>query len=251
MTPVLDFVNQSPAAVAAHDKQAWLDLFARYHVVEDPVGGAPVVGGLYDRRSASRGPGGLARFWDTYIEPRTVQFEYEARDIVRGLDVVRDVTLHISDDEGVQIQTPAHLLYQLTEDEGALRIRRLAAHWEVAPTVVQTLGIDRAKVRSLSATSVRLLKHQGLGGATGFGRAMRSVGAAGKAAALDVVSAAERGNETALRLLGGAVVTNPTKLIAAGDVVSMTCSVGGAHAVALFYLDRRGKKVVEADVYVA
>jgi hypothetical protein len=251
VTAVLDIVNQSPAAVAAHDKQAWLDLFARHHVVEDPVGGAPVVGGLYDRRSGGRGPGGLARFWDTYIAPRSVRFEYEARDIVKGLDVVRDVTLHISDDVGVEISTPAHLLYQLTEDEGGLRIRRLAAHWEVTPTLVQTLGIDSTKLRSLSATSVRMLKHQGIKGATAFGGAMRSVGAAGKAAALDLAAASRRGDETALRLLGGAVVTNPTKLIAAGDVVSMSCSVGGAHAVVLFYLDRRSKRVVEADVYVA
>lgn len=251
MTSVLDVVNRSPAAVGAHDRQGWLDLFARNHIVEDPVGGTPVVGGLYDRRSGGRGPGGLARFWDTYIAPRTVRFEYEAADIVTGLDVVRDVTLHISDDTGVQIRTPAHLLYQLTEDEGALKIRRLAAHWEVTPTVIQTLGIGRAKVRSLSATSVRLLKHQGLGGAMGFGRAMRSVGEAGKAATLDLVSAAERGDDRALRLLGGSVVTNPSKLIAAGDTVSMTCTVEGAHAVVLFYLDRRTNSVVEADVYVA
>ena len=37
----LALVERSPAAVAVHDKAAWLALFARYNLVEDPVGSAP------------------------------------------------------------------------------------------------------------------------------------------------------------------------------------------------------------------
>ena len=35
----LALVERSPAAVAVHDKAAWLALFTRYNIVEDPVGG--------------------------------------------------------------------------------------------------------------------------------------------------------------------------------------------------------------------
>ena len=38
---LLELVNRSPAAVAIHDKQAWLELFSRAAVVQDPVGTAP------------------------------------------------------------------------------------------------------------------------------------------------------------------------------------------------------------------
>ncbi len=42
----LTVVEKSPAAVALHDKAAWLSLFARYNIVEDPVGSRPHLSGV-------------------------------------------------------------------------------------------------------------------------------------------------------------------------------------------------------------
>ncbi|MFH5207139.1 transporter [Antrihabitans spumae] len=248
---LLEFVERSPLAVAAHDKAAWLALFAPRHVVEDPVGGRPVVGGLYDRRGGSRGPHALSRFWDTYIAPRSIRFRYDGPDIVRGLDVVRNVTIEITDTAGVVLETPAYLLYELTTDSGPLRIGRLAAHWEVGPVVAQLAGFDRAHTRSIAQTNIRLLKYQGLGGAFAFGRAMRSVGNSGKAAVAELVSQAQAGSDDAVQLFGGAVVGNLTKVIASGDVVVSTCVGGEVPAVLFCYLDRRSGTVVGTDLFTA
>lgn len=245
----LEFAKRSPDAVGRHDKQAWLDLFAPRFVVEDPVGGRPVVGGLYDGRSGKRGDGPLERFWDTYIAPRSIRFELTGPDIVSGLDVVRDVTIVIRDSAGVELRTPAHLLYQLAETTAGLRIERLAAHWEVAPVLGQLVGLDSARLRSMASTTVRLMRQQGLGGALAFGRAVRSVGAPGKAAVAELVSAAERGERPAITLLG-ARIAHLHKVIAAGDTVSATCTADGVPAVLVCYLDRKRMVVVDADVYV-
>ncbi|MBJ8346791.1 transporter [Antrihabitans sp. YC2-6] len=246
---VLAFVERSPEAVARHDKQAWLALFARRHIVEDPVGGEPVVGGIYDARSGGRGTGALARFWETFIATRTIRFRFDGPDIVRGLDVVRNVTIEIRDDEGVELHTPAYLLYQLTVEGDELKIARLAAHWEVGPVLGQSLGVDRARLRSMAQTSRRLLAQQHLGGAVAFGGAIRSVGDAGKAAVAELVSAAEAGDGRALTLLGGVSVTGLEKVIAAGDVVCASCTAAGEPAVLMCYFDRKRMTVVDVDVY--
>lgn len=246
---LLDVVLGSPAAVAVHDKKAWLGLFADRHVVEDPVGGRPVLGGLYDRRSRVRGGEPLARFWDTFIAPNDIRFHVENDDIVSGLDVVRDVTIETRLGGGVVAKAPMHLLYETTLDDGAPRIRRIAAHWEVAPMFAQVAGIDRAKLGVAAAMSARMLKLQGLGGSIAFGLAVRSVGERGKQAVRRLVDDAQRGDRRALDLLGGTAVENVTKLIAAGDAVTATCTVDGAHAVLFCYLNRRTTEVTRAVVY--
>ena len=73
----LDLVKASPATVAAHDRSGWMDLFALYAMVEDPVGGAPHHSGGFDRRSGRRGHTVLGRFYDTYIAPNQVRFAVE------------------------------------------------------------------------------------------------------------------------------------------------------------------------------
>lgn len=246
---LLELARQSPAAVAVHDKKAWLGLFADRHVVEDPVGGRPVLGGLYDRRSHVRGGEPLARFWDTFIAPNDIRFHIENVDIVSGLDVVRDVTIETRLGGGVVAKAPMHLLYEATLDDGAPRIRRIAAHWEVAPMFAQVAGIDRAKLGVAAAMSARMLRLQGLGGSLAFGLAVRSVGERGKRAVRRLVESAQRGDRTALELLGGRAVADVTKLIAAGDAVTATCTVDGAHAVLFCYLDRKTMQVTRAVVY--
>lgn len=247
---LLDLVHRSPAAVAVHDKNAWLGLFAARHVVEDPVGGRPVLGGLYDRRSRVRGGAPLARFWDTFIAPNDIRFHVEHEDIVSGLDVVRDVTIETRLGGGVVAKAPMHLLYETTLDEGAPRIRRIAAHWEVGPMFAQVAGVDRANLVVAATMSARMLRLQGLGGSLALGLAVRSVGERGKRSVRRLVADAHRGEHTARALLGDTPVDNITKMIAAGDTVTATCTVDGAHAVLFCCLNRTTAQVVKAVVYV-
>lgn len=246
---LLDLVLGSPAAVAVHDRDAWLGLFAQRHVVEDPVGGRPVLGGLYDRRSRTRGGEPLARFYDTFIAPNDIRFHVEHDDIVSGLDVVRDVTIETRLGHGVVAKAPMHLLYETTLDDGAPRIRRIAAHWEVAPMFAQVAGVDRAKLAVGLGMGARMLRLQGLGGTLAFGLAVRSVGERGKHAVRQLVADAERADRRALELLGGRVVKDITKIIAAGDTVTATCTLDGEHAVLFCYLNRKTMRVVRAVVY--
>lgn len=246
---LLALAHASPAAVAAHDKQAWLDLFAYRHVVEDPVGGRPVHGGLSDRRSGERGNAPLARFWETFIAPNDIRFQVEREDIVDGLNVVRDVTIETRLSGDVTAKAPMHLLYEATVDDGAPRIRRIAAHWEVGPMFAQVAGVSPAKLRVGAGMGARMLRLQGLGGSLAFGAAVRSVGAPGKRAVQRFVESAASGNGEALRMLGGRTVTDLTKTIAAGDTVTASCTVDGRHAVLFAYLNRKDLRVIDARVY--
>ncbi|MGW4478560.1 nuclear transport factor 2 family protein [Rhodococcus triatomae] len=246
---LLTLAHASPAAVAEHDKEAWLGLFSRYHVVEDPVGGRPVLGGLYDPRRRRRGRDPLARFWDTFIAPNDIRFHVQRDDIVDGLTVVRDVTIETRLGRGVVAHAPMHLLYEATLDEGEPRIRRIAAHWEVAPMFAKVAGVSPAKLAVGTSMATRMLRNLGLGGSVAFGAAVRSVGEPGKTAVRRLVEAATRGDSDALDTLGGRVVGDITKIIAAGDTVTASCTVDGSPALLCCYLDRSSLRVVRADVY--
>ena len=163
----LDFVELSPLAVAAHDKQAWLDLFATYSLVEDPVGSRPIVSRPGD--SAEHGP--LASFYETFIAPNDVRFEAQ-RDIVCRQYVWRDLDIHINMASGAKVVTPVHLLYELVEEGEEAKIFRLAAHWELRNTMSQQSGG--------MAALWRMLRHMGVTGVFGFMRALSSVGEDGK-----------------------------------------------------------------------
>ena len=132
----LRLVERSPAAVRAHDKQAWLALFAIHHVVEDPVGSTPHRTGVPGNRGRQRGAAPLSRFYDTFIAANDIRFHVD-RNIVCGLHVVRDLTIEIAMSPQVTVHVPMHLLYELTEEGGELRISRLAAHWELWPMLRQ------------------------------------------------------------------------------------------------------------------
>ncbi|MFC7447200.1 transporter [Rhodococcus daqingensis] len=248
---LLALARSSPSAVAVHDKAAWLGLFARQHIIEDPVGGRPVLGGLYDRRSGKRGGDPLARFWDTFIAPNDISFDIEREDIVDGLHVVRDVTIETRLSASVVARAPMHLLYEATLDDGEPRIRRIAAHWEVTPMFAQVAGVSPGRLAVAASMSARMLRLQGLGGSVAFGKAALSVGEKGKAAVRRLVDSAQRGDAHALKMLGGNAITDLTKVIAAGDAVTASGTVDGAHAVLFAYLDRKTLNVTECRVYVS
>lgn len=245
----LGVVYASPAAVAAHDKEAWLGLFARDHVVEDPVGGRPVIGGVFDRRTGERGYGPLGRFWETFIAPNDIMVS-DGGDVVDGLVVARDVTIETRMPDGIVLRTPAHLVYELTHEDGGLRIRRLAAHWEVGPMLRQLVRPSTAHVRAMAEQAARSMRIQGLGGAAAFVRSVRSVANRGKAATMELVGAARNGDAEALKLLGGAVPSDLRGLIAAGDTVTGSCTVDGAAAMLVCHLNRKSLRITRCALYV-
>lgn len=259
----LALVEQSPAAVAAHDKRAWLGLFARYSLVEDPVGSRPCVARPGD--SPHNGP--LARFYDTFIAANTIRFNVE-RDMVGGDAVVRDLSLDITMAGGARVVTPMHLVYELVDEGGELRVFRLAAHWELSATLQQRSGGMGA--------FWRMLRYLGVGGVIGFLRALSSVGEDGKRAVQACETAFNQRRQSGLaqlfatghspvRLLtaGETLAASEllqlgdtlrfTKTLAAGDFVSSSFELDREgevlRGVAFFRFNRRTLKITGLDIY--
>ncbi|HSV40562.1 MAG TPA: nuclear transport factor 2 family protein [Nocardioidaceae bacterium] len=218
LTDVLAVVRSSPEAVAAHDKQRWMSLFAESYVIEDPVGSRPVRGEA------------ISDFWDCFIEHNDIAFEVH-HDWVDGLQVVRDVTIHTTLATGITVHTPAHLRYTLDED---LKITHMAAHWEPAPVFAQLMRPNPKHVRSMVTMNARMFDKLGLGGTARFVGAVRSVGRMGKDA-------------VAVQL--GDKVEDIHKVIAAGDTVSLTCTVEGGPAAVIATLDRSTRTFRDCRMY--
>lgn len=271
----LALAEQSPAAVAAGDKYAWMALFARYNLVEDPVGSAPHMTGVYDRRAGYRGRGNLSRFYDTFIAPNTICFHVE-RDSVGGLHVVRDLTIEITMSPKVVVRVPMHLLYELTVEEGELKIFRLAAHWELWPMLKQQMASGLPFLQVGCASAARMLRHMGVAGMVGFMRALSSVGAKGKAQVTQFARCFNTGDPVLLECLfaspdieiafphgwprlsiaavaGQGGEMHFTKILAAGNAVSATVDYHGKEShcqgVALFELERRSLRIIALTFY--
>lgn len=194
----MNTVMQSPKAVAVHDRDAWLSIFARYNIVEDPVGSTPHLSGVFDCRSGVRGMGPLARFFDTFIAPMDIVFHVD-RDVVCGLGVARDLTIEIRMTPKVTVRVPMHVLYELVEEEGVLKVQRLAAHWELGPSLSQQMSFGLPGLSAGIAASVRMIKYLGFGGMMRFMMAISSVGQTGKDVVKIFVDGCNRQNLDTLR----------------------------------------------------
>jgi hypothetical protein len=269
----INTVLKSPEAVAAKDQQAWLDIFARYSLVEDPVGSAPHVSGAFDRKMGSRGNGPLQRFHSTFIAPYEIIFHVD-RDVVAGLLVVRDLTIEIRMSAKVVVHVPMHLVYELIEERGELKIFRLAAHWEMIPSVNQQMSYGWASVTAGLLTGLRMLRFLGLGGAVGFMRAVKSVGEEGKRNVDTFIRFLNGGNTQGLLslmadgsavLLSGERVTvtqlvaaglsvSTGKILSSGNYVSASCrassSEGELHGVVFFEFNMKDKKLFDVSLYL-
>lgn len=272
----LAVVERSPAAVSVHDKDAWLGIFAMDAIVEDPVGSRPHVSGIKGG-GTPRGPNDvLGRFYETFIAPNGIRFHVD-RDIVCGLHVVRDLTLEIAMSSEVTVRVPMHLLYELQEQCGELRVSRLAAHWELRPMLQQQMAFSWPHLKVGVASAWRMLRFLGVGGIAGFMRASSSVGAAGKQrvkqfsecfnhrrrdelaalfASTDVLIHFPYGERslTIEQFSAMAGELQAGKILAAGNVVSvsMRCQseqVSG-EGVAFFELDRSNLQIVALSFYM-
>lgn len=274
-TDCLALARRSPEAVAAHDQAAWMQLFARYSVVEDPVGSAAHFNGIFDARSGYRSADRLRRFYETFIAPNTIRFHVD-RDIVCGLHVVRDLTIEITMAPQVVVRVPMHLLYELTIEDDELKIFRLAAHWELWPMLQQQMTAGWRSLKVGNAAAVRMVRQQGIAGMAGFMRALRSVGAAGKVQAERFAQYFNTGDTEALASLFAApdiLIAFPYagrqisvtdcareggelsfgKLLAAGNVVSATVVYNRSgkhiHGVMFFELETHRLRIVAATCY--
>jgi len=218
---VYDVVRSSPAAVAAHDKAGWIALFDDDYVIEDPVGWQPVRGD------------DISGFWDAFIAPNDIEFVVH-RDWIDGLHVVRDVTVVTTLGTGLQVSTPAHLRYELVERDGALKVQRMAAHWEVLPNVSQLMRPRATHLRSMAAMNASMLRNLGPGGTARFVGAIRSVGKKGK---------------RAVRAYLGTRVDDLDKVIASGNTVTANCTVDGRPAAVIATLDRKTRNVLDCRIY--
>lgn len=158
---LIEIVGRSPALVAAQDRAGWLALFARDAVLEDPVGAAPVPRDM------------LGRFFDTFIAGNAITFAVR-EDLTAGSEVVRDVVIHTRLATGLEIAVPAYLLYEVVEEDGAPRLRRMRAVWDLRRRSAGALAAGWRGLVTLSAVSVQMLKVQGPSGVLGYSRGLVS-----------------------------------------------------------------------------
>ncbi|MEU1984985.1 nuclear transport factor 2 family protein [Nocardia sp. NPDC019395] len=190
-TELRDTVLASPRAVAAHDRAAWVGLFTRDAVVNDPVGS-----------TAHTGHDAITRFYDTFIAPNDISFDV-AHDFAGPTTVLRDLTITITMSTGARVRVPMHLRYEIAEEDGALRIEHLAAYWELLPMIGQLMGTGIRGLLAGTRLGGLLLRNQGLGGLTGMARACTGIGQSGKRIADQLCAAAAAGDATAVTELTG------------------------------------------------
>lgn len=267
----ITLVNRSPESVAKHDKAAWLELFSDNAVIEDPVGTAP-----HRRRDvdSSTGQDAFSRFYDTFIAPNTIMFDVR-KDIVCDNDIVRDATINI-DMGSASISVPTHLHYELVNENGKLKIARLAAHWELFPMMQTLFASGNDVLPVLMSLSSRMLKNQGILGAMGFASGINVFAKRQKLKVAQLLSAiTHKDEQTLLRWVSTSATFNRersdfaptlatfvhrlgshiefTKMLAAGRfvTVNMECQQGGAliSGVGLFEFDRFGRRIIGLSFY--
>lgn len=256
---LLSAVRASPRAVAAHDKNTWVNLFGPDAAVNDPVGSRPHIG-----RAA------IGRFYDTFIGPNAIAFDVR-RDLVADHTVLRDLHISTTMSTGATVRVPMHLRYDLAEVDGRWRIARLAAHWELAPMIGQLLRTGPAGIGAACKLGPQLLINQGMGGALGMMKALSSVGRKGKRVVRDLVAALSAADleqvhvivddQAVLEAPAGARVSVEEfthrvremrweKFIAAGRTVSASVDLDGAHGIAMVDFAPRGTKITAITVYL-
>ncbi|MEU6829270.1 nuclear transport factor 2 family protein [Nocardia beijingensis] len=256
---LLAAVEASPRAVAAHDKSAWVGLFAPGAEVNDPVGSRPHIGRV-----------AIERFYDTFIGPNTIAFRVD-RDLVHPPMVVRDLTIVTTMSTGATVFVPMHLRYRLVEQDGVWKIAYLAAHWELAGMIWQLLRTGLPGIAAASRLGPQLVVNQGVGGALGMLRALGGVGRRGKRATTRLFAAAASTDLSRVRELLGQRVdielpagtpvpveefTNRarnmrwSKVIAAGRTVTASVRLGAVSGVAVVEFATGGDGIASLRFYL-
>ncbi|MCP4608995.1 MAG: hypothetical protein GY845_09830, partial [Planctomycetes bacterium] len=195
---LLDVVLVSPRAVAKHDKEAWLSLFAEQSVIEDPVGTAPHKSVLVNSSDCGFDNTQLDKFYDTFIAPNEIEFKY-SYDVVAGGSVVRDLTLQITSSTGLITNVHMYVIYEMTNEAGKLKVARLAAHWDLMGMVKKVVLSGWPGLKMMTSLSVRMLKIQGLKGVWGYMGGFGGIGKRGKKSIQSFAKAANDRDTNSLR----------------------------------------------------
>lgn len=261
-TELLTTAKASPTAVAAHDRASWLGLFSRDAEVHDPVGSR-----------GHAGPAALARFYDTFIAPNDIHFAVE-HDLVCGQTVVRDLVIETRmGGTPLQVNVPLFIRYEIVDDNGQPKVRRLYAHWELmammgSQVFNQGLGTGLLALIKLSGN---MLRHQGIGGALGFSRAFAGVGKKAKLSTEAFLEAMSQGDDHRARTVLAPhcplqIGTSPVglaemkhrlktarweKMLAGGQQVTVRLHLNdGQRAVGLFDIARDGHRLAGVRIYL-
>jgi SnoaL-like domain len=223
---LLAAVERSPQAAGAHDREAWVGLFATDGVIEDPVGSRP-----------HRGRAAIARFYDTFIAPRDITFHRDA-DFVAGSTVVRDLTLEVRMGSAVTMTIPAYLRYDFDE---TLSIVRLQAFWELPAMTRQFVRNGRGAVPAGFGLVLALLGNQGPAGTAGFLAGFAGAATRGKHHLAGLLDDACAGDQVAVkRRLGDAATLTRD----AGARIGTTEVVALLHGCRWDGMIRAGRTVV-------
>lgn len=251
-------VARSPKLVGAHDRAGWVGLFARDGQINDPIGSKP-----------HHGRQEIENFYDTFIAPNQLSFNV-SNDVVCGMSVMRDLDILSVMASGVRITVPMHLRYDLVAEDGALKIRRLYAHWELGEMLKQQMGSLNGVLTSFQLTP-RLLRYQGMAGVLGFMRGLTGNGRAGKATATRFLEALAAGDATAAaallapdcavevpfgttvgvrELAAGSRGLTWQKLIGAGDYASATVQMGPRRGVAVCHFPESASSIASVRLFI-
>lgn len=191
---VLAAVEKSPAAVGIHDKQSWLNLFALQSKIEDPVGTAPHIIDCDNLETCDRS--NHSAFWETFIAQNTIVFDVK-EDIIAGNEIVRDLIINTELSTGVKLAVPTYLKYEVVNENETLKVKHLAAHWEVRSMIGQVMK-QKNGIKTGINLSWLMLKEQGLGGSLGYSNGLlRGVFQNGKDKANELANAINN-NKTSL-----------------------------------------------------
>lgn len=238
-------VERSPQAVAAHNRAAWVQVFADDGRVEDPVGSSPHIGHaqIYD-------------FYDTFIGPRSITFHRDL-DIVSGNSVLRDLELEVGMGPSVTMYIPAFLRYDLREVDGDWKVARLRAYWELPAMMLQFLRTGTRALTPGMQLARGLLGNQGPRGTVGFMTGFRRAGARHKGAVEALLKAVVGGNNaaavdalssTAAMTLGDDEALDAIALIDQLRGASWNKVIGAGPTVVVSVSSDRGRGILFADV---
>jgi ketosteroid isomerase-like protein len=115
--------QRSRAAVAARDKDAWLDVFADDAIVEDPIGPSH----FDPEGKGHRGKDAIAAFWDKAIGP-TDRIEFNFVDTFQCGNEEANVGNIVITTGGYQVTAEGVFTYKVNDDG---KMTALRAYWEV------------------------------------------------------------------------------------------------------------------------
>ncbi|MDT5009100.1 MAG: steroid Delta-isomerase [Mycobacterium sp.] len=115
--------KRSREAVAARDKQAWLDVFADDGIVEDPIGPSH----FDPEGKGHRGKEAISAFWDMAIAP-TDKIEFRFGDTYQCGNEEANVGSIVITAAGYQVTADGVFTYRV--DAGG-KMAALRAYWEV------------------------------------------------------------------------------------------------------------------------